>query len=1262
MSQIISNSDALIDLKVGCFNANGLGDKHKRKLVLNWLKLKNEKIIFLQETHSTSETERGWESDWGGKIVFNHGSSNSTGIAVLFNHSLVGDINILNTVHITPGRVTLLDIETGGTVFGIVNVYCPNNDDPDFINTVFLEACSVTKSDKLILAGDWNAVLNNDLDKVGGAGAHKNANCRKLLNDIMVDWGFTDIFRLNNPNARIFTHLDKQHNTRTRLDFFLIDDSLVNLPICTSDISHGFSSDHSYVSLTLQGNPISHGRGYWKFNNSHLSSEEFTDGVRSIISEVLSGSFDSYNGAWDTIKFRVKDHAIRHGKNTKKYKLAERKLIMDKMDDIRSSTDYHSDPVAVERLAKLEVRLDNMIRDEMEGIIVRSKVQYVERGERCTKYFFGLEKNNGKKKMINKLVDETTGESLVTQEKISDHAVSFYQNLYSTASHCHRDTNSYLADCNLNKIPEMLADKLDQPITLEEMDAVVGSLKKGKSPGWDGLTAEFYQYFWEDIKTTLFRSFMESIDQSCLSPSQRIGVINLIPKPKKPPDLIFLKNWRPITLLNVDYKIFTHVIKHRIVETLPHVLSKVQSGFQSGRSTSDNLILMCLVLDHYNNNDDEAGLLLQVDFEKAFDSVDHYFLFKTMETLGFGSYLTNLVRIAFHGCLSFLNINGHLSSQVVLGRGLHQGSPLSPLLFLLVAQVFTVRLDSNRNIRGVNIDGTDILHSLFADDTDMFLEATGTCIDEVIKEIHNFGVISGCRNNIDKTCCVPLGKAKSDENLISHISTYYGNSMIVNEFSALGIYFNNYDNLRDIADRNYMDKLERATSRAKFWKSRDLSIYGRITLIKSLLMAQFVYISASLPRPSTKIVNSITKFIFNFLWGGNCDKIKRNIIVQERVDGGLGMFYPSDFLSSMKLKLLQKLGDINFKHNWKDIVFNQIKYKDHSGICFENLLVSDRNTFTSDLLHCYSEWKEAVAKCNNKCIDHCIWGNKAITDIGSKLWVPSLIDVNVNYLSEFVNDTGEVMSYSEFCTKTLSRSWHIITNRQYVDIKMAIRSFSDPQSPTRNLNNIDTNLCLKFFTDLNLYGNIKASKIRTACRRQTVLAELLPLKAWVRDLGSANIDWNGVFKVMYGGFTRNFKLLQFQYKLLMKISTCRYMRYKMKIDIVSPNCLYCPSRPETLQHIFLECPKSIMLSIYVEHLIINNIDPNYSDPNKIYFLTCCHDSPAINFIWASFKLYISRSFQLFKEPSMAGYNNYLRSIFYGEKVEIVDVVKETFGL
>ncbi len=101
------------------------------------------------------------------------------------------------------------------------------------------------------------------------------------------------------------------------------------------------------------------------------------------------------------------------------------------------------------------------------------------------------------------------------------------------------------------------------------------------------------------------------------------------------------------------------------------------------------ITLMCLVMEHFDNNKEEEGLVLQVDFEKAFDSVQHSFLFKTLKCMGFGDYLIKLVKIAFRGCVSYVNINGFLSPPVYLGRGLHQGSPLSPILFLLVAQVFT---------------------------------------------------------------------------------------------------------------------------------------------------------------------------------------------------------------------------------------------------------------------------------------------------------------------------------------------------------------------------------------------------------------------------------------------------------------------------------------------------------------------------------------------------------------------------------------------
>ena len=384
-------------------------------------------------------------------------------------------------------------------------------------------------------------------------------------------------------------------------------------------------------------------------------------------------------------------------------------------------------------------------------------------------------------------------------------------------------------------------------------------------------------------------------------------------------------------------------------------------------------------------------------------------------------------------------------------------------------------------------------------------------------------------------------------------------------------------------------------------------------------------------------------------------------MTQKRDTAGLNMVYPKDFIWSLKLKLLQKIGDIEFEHKWKEIMLMQVEHPEYPGMCFENGLVSREYSFTYDLIQCYVEWKDKTAKINNKCIDHCIWDNCSITDIGSKLWVPQLIDNNINYLSEFVNSEGKVMSYKEFCTITLDRCWHLISKREYVDLKMAIRRFNNPSIPQKDLNNIDPNLKLRYFTD-TLSVNVKASKIRDLSNKKAAITEILSLKNWSRDLELETIDWKLVFKNMYGGFTKNLKLLQFQYKLLMRISTCRYMRYKMKIDINSPNCIYCTSQVETLYHIFLECPKTTSLMIYLEELISNKVMIDYNDPNKLFYITCCHSNQSINYIWAAFKLYISHCFQRFKEPSIRGFTNYVASILHGESSDTINSITSALTL
>ena len=190
---------------------------------------------------------------------------------------------------------------------------------------------------------------------------------------------------------------------------------------------------------------------------------------------------------------------------------------------------------------------------------------------------------------------------------------------------------------------------------------------------------------------------------------------------------------------------------------------------------------------------------------------------------------------------------------------------------------------------------------------------------------------------------------------------------------------------------------------------------------------------------------------------------------------------------------------------------------------------------------------------------------------------------------------------------------------------------------------------------------MKATLIRDVIHKKINILDILPLQNWTRDLNIVIIDWKEVFKSLYS-FSKNFKLVQFQYKFLMRISTCRYMRYKMKIDTDSPECIYCEGKVETLVHIFLECPKSISLLENLQEYIVNNMISNYSDANRLYYITCCHENPALNYIWVALKYYISRCFQNFKEPSLRGFKNSIKLLLNGENEATTNSIMQCLQL
>ena len=182
-----------------------------------------------------------------------------------------------------------------------------------------------------------------------------------------------------------------------------------------------------------------------------------------------------------------------------------------------------------------------------------------------------------------------------------------------------------------------------------------------------------------------------------LSISQSRGIIKLIPK--KDADLNLIKNWLPLTLLNCDYKIATKAIAKRIKTFLPKLVPYDQTGFIRDRFIGENIRLIDSVIK-YTKAKNMPGLLLFLDFEKAFDTLEWPFIRKTIQYFGFGPSLLNWLKVFYCNSQSCILNNGWTSNFFALNRGVRQGCPLSPYLFVLSVEVLAYAIRKKKEIRG----------------------------------------------------------------------------------------------------------------------------------------------------------------------------------------------------------------------------------------------------------------------------------------------------------------------------------------------------------------------------------------------------------------------------------------------------------------------------------------------------------------------------------------------------------------------------------
>uniref|UniRef100_A0A667X2N1 Reverse transcriptase domain-containing protein n=1 Tax=Myripristis murdjan TaxID=586833 RepID=A0A667X2N1_9TELE len=330
----------------------------------------------------------------------------------------------------------------------------------------------------------------------------------------------------------------------------------------------------------------------------------------------------------------------------------------------------------------------------------------------------------------------------------------FYYRLYQTEcplqDHC---MENFLKNISLPVLDVTQKDKLEIPITSSEVESAIKSLSSGKTPGSDGFTSEFYKCFAASLSPLLEKLYNDLIENQSVPVTMRSATICLVPKPGKDHELV--NNFRPISLLNNDYKVFEKILALRLEEVIPFLVNLDQVGFVAGRQSANNMRRLFQVMACASSLRRPA-VAISLDAEKAFDRIEWPYLFNVLTKYGFGPTCMKWFRTLYYKPISSIRSNNILSDPFQLYRGTRQGSTVSPLIFILALEPLACAIRETSEIAGISMGGHQFKINLYADDILLTLMDPIKSIPKVLEIMNSFGSFSGYKINWNKCEAIPL--------------------------------------------------------------------------------------------------------------------------------------------------------------------------------------------------------------------------------------------------------------------------------------------------------------------------------------------------------------------------------------------------------------------------------------------------------------------------------------------------------------------------
>ena len=961
-------------IRIASLNCPGIAaisetGRQKRKTIRMYCKQNHIDILAVQETHTTSELSK-LSSFFAFQTFSSKVSTSMGGVAfIIFNKK----IQVIKHMDAQDGNMYSITIQYKSRNITLVNIYAPINkiqQQQFFIQHIGLWS----PNSPIMFLGDWNCVEHPQEDTRG----RERVTTQTPPSSFQHLHQFYNLIDMTAIKASMIqmTRWNVEHSSGSRLDRIYLSSRMSQwvmavhneaIPCTIGTSARHTISDHNIVAVTLSATNTPKGEGYWKMNTQILKSVrlqcKIIDLIRTYLNDksTMKSQFTKYQILKGNIQSTLKLWSIERAKQIHKKKKKLQKQIEQYTQTIENQEQKHKWRNAAKELLKTRKTLAHIQQEIAQGAWVRSRAKWDFQADKNTKMYFGLERAYSAKKNISS-IRQKNGSITTNPEEITEEFKQFYRNLY-TRRPIQRDKLDMLLKNVSLKIEKNNADKIKEMVNVNEIRRAIKDTARGSSPGPDGMPIEFYKTFPRMWARVLEGIYYEIVQKGRLPVSMTESFTVLLPKHAE--DKQNVANWRPISLLNSDYKILTKVWANRLNPILQKGIGPHQTGFIPGRDIRENIILTQTIIDRMVQQNSPGGILL-IDWAKAYDRISHEAIWAVAEKIGLPQHGQSFLKAIYRNPVSWILCNGFMSQVIKLGSGVRQGCPLSPQIFTLVAELYNQNIVKDKNIQGFRVnDRCKIKVISYADDTAIPL-ITISDAKRCMQILLLYEKATASRVNVIKTCFVACQYR-------SHINKYmqekgYRINLPNTHTRYLGVPIGVNIKYNMVWDKLRLD----ISKELQTWHKICTTIYGRAIILKSKGLGRLWYVSSLLPidEYAQKIIKAIQKECTNFFWGYKGHKLRYANLMGLPREGGFNLWDLQDKIISLQLKWMTKLENPKVKSLWKinvaQILKNhqtkyqlplphshstsEIKYKLHSPMV-ENFLhhwkkVLDRTPFS----------------------------------------------------------------------------------------------------------------------------------------------------------------------------------------------------------------------------------------------------------------------------------------------------------------------------